>query len=303
MKVKMIRAGELGGFLGGEQKDRVVPPTGNTARLTLFASAAMSFLCVFAIALSLAAGRLADRWHSELTQSITIRISAPVGQADRQVQRTLQILDTTPGVTSAAALSKEEHQALLSPWFGPDLPVHDLPIPQLINITTDQARFDTEGLRQRLSGEVPGAVLDDHMRWRAPLVRAAERLRLFGVISILLIAATTAIIITLAANAALAANSQVIQVLRMVGAMDNYIARAFVRRFTLRAFYGAFAGMVAGSIAVALLPAGQDPGNFLTGLGFAGWHWLWPLVIPPLAATVAFVATRYAAHGILRDTP
>jgi len=58
----------------------VVPPTGITARLTAFAAAAMAFLTVFALALSLATGRLADRWGSALAQSSTIRISAPEEQ-------------------------------------------------------------------------------------------------------------------------------------------------------------------------------------------------------------------------------
>ena len=50
-------------LLGDAQADRVVPPTGFTAQLTVFASAAMAFLAVFALALSLASGRLADRWN------------------------------------------------------------------------------------------------------------------------------------------------------------------------------------------------------------------------------------------------
>ena len=45
-----------------------------------------------------------------------------------------------------------------------------------------------------------------------------------------------------ATEAALAANEQVIRTLRLVGARDGYIARAFVRRFTLRAFSGAALG-------------------------------------------------------------
>ncbi|NCU20306.1 cell division protein FtsX, partial [Candidatus Falkowbacteria bacterium] len=39
---------------------------------------------------------------------------------------------------------------------------------------------------------------------------------------------------------------------------------------------------------------------FLTGLGFQGWGWLWPLAIPPLAAGVAFGATRAAALRMLK---
>ena len=61
----------------------------------------------------------------------------------------------------------------------------------------------------------------------------------WGWLSIVLIGATMAAMITLAANASLAANAQVIRVLRLVGARDSYIARAFVRRFTLRALAGA----------------------------------------------------------------
>ncbi len=37
-----------------------------------------------------------------------------------------------------------------------------------------------KGLRLRLTAEAPGAVLDDHTRWRSPLVTAADRLRIFG---------------------------------------------------------------------------------------------------------------------------
>jgi cell division transport system permease protein len=44
-------------------------------------------------------------------------------------------------------------------------------------------------------------------------------------------------------------------------------------------------------------------GGFLTGLGFQGWHWVWPLIIPLLAAAVAFVATRLAAQRTLKDMP
>ena len=288
-------------LVGDAQADRVVPPTGYTAWLTLFSAGAMAFLAVFALALSLATGRLADRWGDELARSSTIRISAPEGQMAAQTDAALRVLETTGGVARARALSADEHRALLEPWFGPDLPVDALPVPQLIEVVEDAEGFDAEGLRLRLAAEVPGAVLDDHTRWRRPLVRAASRLRLLGWLSILLIGAATAAMITLAANAALSANAQVISVLRLVGARDGYIAQAFVRRFTLRSLGGAAAGTVAACLAILILPAAQAEGGFLTGLGFRGWHWLWPFVVPPLAAAVAFAATQAAARKTLRD--
>lgn len=286
---------------GDAQADKVVPPSGFTASLTLFSAAAMGFLAVFALALSLATARLADRWGSELARSSTLRISAPADQMTAQTEAALNVLATTKGVASARALDQDEQRALLEPWFGPDLPVETLPIPQLIEVIEDTEGFDADGLRLRLAAEVPGAVLDDHTRWRRPLIRAADRLRLLGLVSLVLIGATTAAMITLAANAALAANTKVITVLRLVGALDTYIARAFVRRFTLRALVGAMIGVALGGAAILLLPSVDEGGSFLTGLGFQGLHWLWPMVIPPLAAIVAFIATRAAARRTLKD--
>jgi cell division transport system permease protein len=278
--------------------DRGVPPSGFTAYLTLFTSGVMAFLAVFALALSLATGRLADRWGEELAHASTVRISAPEDQMSVQTEAALRVLSTTEGIASARALTAEEQRALLAPRIGPDGPVESLPVPQLIEVIETPEGYDAAGLRLRLSAEAPGAVLDDHTRWRRPLIAAANRLRALGLVSILLIGGAMAAMITLAANAALAANSQVIEVLRLVGARDAYIAGAFVRRFTLRALIGAAAGCILGMLAVLALPS-QDEAGFLTGLGFQGGEWFWLLLLPPVAGLVAFVATQRAALRVL----
>ena len=254
-----------------------------------------------ALALSLASGRLANMWGQELARTATIRVVAPVDQRAAQTAAALRILETTKGVQTARALTDAEQQELLAPWFGPELAIDALPVPRLIEIIEDGDGMDADGLRLRLAAEVPGAVLDNHSRWRAPLVKAASRLKLLGWISTLLITATMAAMVTLAANAALSANAQVIAVLRLVGATDGYIAQAFIRRFTLRALTGSAAGTVLGMLAILLLPSTSDAGGFLTGLGFQGWHWLVPLLIPFLAGAVAFAATGAAARRTLKE--
>ncbi|MDT1060274.1 cell division protein FtsX [Paracoccus sp. CPCC 101403] len=281
--------------------DRVVPPTGFTAQLTVFSAAAMAFLAVFALALALATGRLAERWSSELAQTVTVRISAPQDQIDDQTVTVMEVLKTTPGIAESRLLPDTEVEKLLEPWFGPDMPVDALPIPRLVEIREAPEGFDADALRLRLQGEVPAAVLDDHTRWREPLVTAASRLRYLGFFSLLLIAAASGAMITLAAKAALAANGQVIRVLRLIGARDITIATAFVRRFTRRAATGAAGGTLLGMAAVWALPAADEAGGFLTGLGFQGWGWLWPLLIPVAAGAIGFAATRSAALRMLRE--
>lgn len=285
----------------GGVADRVVPPTGFTAQLTLFAAGAMAFLAVFALALSLATGRLAERWSESLAETVTIRISAPADQMDTQLTAVLEALKSTPGTGEATVLTDDDVEKLLEPWFGPDVPVDALPVPRLVEVSGSTSDFDADALRLRLKAEAPDAVLDDHTAWRKPLVSAASRLRLLGLFSLLLIAATSGAMITLAAKAALAANGQVIRVLRLIGARDITIATAFVRRFTRRAAIGSGAGTVLGLLAILALPGMNEAGGFLTGLGFSGWSWLLALLIPVVAAGIGFFATRWAALNMLRE--
>lgn len=289
-------------FLAGDsQSDRIVPPSGITTHLTFFTAAAMAFLAVFALALALTAGHVADRWSDALSQSATLRISGPEDQRETQTEAALNILQETQGIASSRPLGEEEQAALLAPWLGTDLPLEDLPLPQLIEVIADQTGYDTDALQQRLTDEVPGAVLDDHSRWSAPVVDAAQGLRRLGLISLLLIGGTMAATVTLAARAALAANAQVIEVLRLVGARDRFVTRAFVRRLTLRAVTGSGAGMILGVLAVLLLPSGGEADGFLTDIGFHGIGWLAPLLVPAMTAAVAFVATWLAARQKLTE--
>ncbi|AZQ69029.1 cell division protein FtsX [Silicimonas algicola] len=281
---------------------RVVPATGFTAALTIVSSAATAFLAVFAIALSLAAGDLATRWETELAGTATVRLPAADEGQDVQVATILEALKQTPGIGTAHRLDDGEQAALLAPWFGTDLPLDSLRLPILIEVTEIGDGPDVEGLNLRLEAEAPGAVYDNHGRWRAPLAEAAGWLRKLGTVSLILIAGVMAVTIALAASAALAANGQVIDVLRLVGARDAWITRAFVQRFTLRAAAGAGAGTLIGMIALLLMPGGAETG-ILAGLGLSGVEWLWPLVIPPAAALLAYAATRAAAARRLGSAP
>ncbi|MCW1931857.1 cell division protein FtsX [Pararhodobacter zhoushanensis] len=279
---------------------RIVPSSGIATLLTAITAGAMAFLAVFALALSMSAGQLAQRWSSTLSQSATLRISAPPSEIAAQTAAVLEVLRTTPGIASTRVLDIDEQRALLEPWFGPDLPIESLALPRLIEIIEAPEGFDSVGLRLRLASEAPGAMLDDHTRWRRPLVQAAASLRALAWLSVALIGVMMAAMITLAAGFSLAANAQVIRVLRLVGARDAFIARAFTNRFTVLAVIGAVAGMVLGVAAFALLPVAGDSG-FLTGLGFSGAGWFMPLAIPPLAGVIAWAATRTAAMRVLRQ--
>ncbi len=278
----------------------VVPRRGQSVWLISLSAGAMAFLAVFALALSVTSAQLARTWSAALAQTATVRLAAPPEEMEAQTAIVLEVLRTTPGIESAHVMVPAEQAALLEVWLGPDLPLDALPLPRLIEITETSEGPDRQGLRLRLAAEAPGAVFDDHTRWRRPLAEAAGRLRSFALVSLGLIGGVTAAIIVLAASAALASNGQVIRVLRLVGARDRFIARAFVRQISLRAGLGALVGTALGMGALAALPQAGGGVHLLSGLGFAGAGWLLPLVIPPLAMVLAWAASLTTAFQVLR---
>ncbi len=280
--------------------DRVVPRGMHAGLSVGFLSAVMAFLAVLALALSLAAGRLAHAWEGEIADTATLQVFAAEDAMESQARAALAVLRTTPGIRSVRMVDLAEQEKLLEPWLGPDIPMESLPLPLMIEVATDRATLNVPSLEARLAAEAPGAVYDDHAAWRQPLVVTAERLRLFALACLGLMALALAVVLGLAATAATAANGAAIQTLRLVGARDGFIARAFTRRFTLGAAAGALAGTVAAVALLAFLPQASEQGFFLVGIGLTGWGWAAPVLVPIAAAAVAFAATRRATRRSLR---
>ncbi|PZQ52354.1 MAG: cell division protein FtsX [Rhodovulum sulfidophilum] len=291
----------LGRFLRGDPfADRVVPRGARAAVSVGFLAAVMAFFAVLALALALAAGRLADSWAGELARDATLQIFAPQDEVEAQARAALNVLRTTPGIVAVRVVTLEEQKALLEPWLGPGFAVETLPLPLMIEVTTDRTELNAESLALRLSGEAPGAVFDDHAAWRQPLVTTARRLRIFALVCLGLTAVALGAVIGLAARAAVSANGQVIQTLRLIGARDGYISDAFTRRLTLRALTGAVIGGGLGLGLLAALPQADEQGFFLVGLGLHGWHWALPVLVPIIAGLVAFLVTRWSTRASLR---
>ncbi|TYO91353.1 cell division protein FtsX [Oceanicella actignis] len=281
----------------------LAPSSGVVARLVVFASASMSFLAVVAVAIGMAADRAAQGWAEELARSATVRVSAPPARMDAAVSTALRALRTTPGVADARALTDAEQRALLEPWLGPDAPLDELAPPRLIVVVPDGPGPDPEAVNARLSAELPGPELsaryDDHGRWRAPLLEAARALRALAWSAAVLAALSAAAMVTLAARATLAANGKVVDTLRLLGASNDFIARAFVRRYALRAMAGGAAGALAAALALeAVAPLAARALGGAAGLAEAGW--VAAAAAPLLAGAAAWAATRMAVLAALR---
>jgi cell division transport system permease protein len=290
----------LAGLRGDPSAAGLLPPGGRAALPLGLAAATVGFFAVLVLALALAAGRLAATWEGEVADSATLQVIAPGDQIEGQARAALNVLRATPGVRSVRMVDLAEQERLLEPWLGPDIPLANLPLPLLIEVSTDRDELDVAGLVTKLGAEAPGAVFDDHTGWRLPLVASAQRLQQFAALSLALLAVLLGAVLWLVAQASVAANRRVVGVLRLVGARDGFIAGVFTRRLAITAAIGAAVGTALAMLALARMPQEAEAGFLLIGIAPAGWGWAAPLLVPPAAAAVAWLAGRSAALGSIR---
>ena len=286
-------------FFNNPDHLQVVPNTGFTKWLTTFTAGAMSFLAVVGLAFSLICSDLSTEWGESLKNS-SLRLSAPTDLLEKQTKVALAILEQTSGVKSARLVGISAKKKLLEPWLGVDFPLEAIAMPALIEIHETEAGVDYEGLRLRLSAELPSAILDNHAEWRRPIEVVSKLVSQLGMFTVILIMLSSIAMVTMASNAALSANVKVLRVLRLVGAFDTFIVTSFVRIFTLRIFLGSLTGTVCAGIVIFLIPTFSENLGILDVVSLEIKDTIYIACVPFLFAIISIFATRNAVKFSLK---
>lgn len=286
-------------FFNNPDHLQVVPNTGFTKWLTTFTAGAMSFLAVVGLAFSLICSDLSNEWGESLKNS-SLRLSAPTDLLEKQTKMALAILEQTSGVKSARLVGIGAKKKLLEPWLGVDFPLEAIAMPALIEIHETEAGVDYEGLRLRLSAELPSAILDNHAEWRRPIEVVSKLVSQLGMFTVILIMLSSIAMVTMASNAALSANVKVLRVLRLVGAFDTFIVTSFVRIFTLRVFLGSLTGTVCAGIVLFLIPTFSENLGILDVVSLEIKDTIYIACVPFLFAIISIFATRNAVKFSLK---
>ena len=286
-------------ILNNREHLQVVPNTGFTKWLTTFTAGAMSFLAVVGLAFSLICSDLSNEWGESLKNS-SLRLSAPTDLLEKHTNMALAILEQTSGVESARLVGIGAKKKLLEPWLGVDFPLEAIAMPALIEIRETEAGVDYEGLRLRLSAELPSASLDNHSEWRRPIEVVSKLVSQLGMFTVLLIMLSSIAMVTMASNAALSANVKVLRVLRLVGAFDTFIVTAFVRIFTLRVFLGSLTGTVCAGLVLFLIPTFSENLGILDVVRLEIKDTIYIACVPFLFAIISIFVTRNAVKSSLK---
>ncbi len=264
----------------------------------------MVYLAALALAGTLATERMTQAWHLELADNLTVQIPAPAEAALRGVrlEKALGVLTDTPGVRGARVIDDDEMARLLEPWLGPGGLALGLPIPDLISVALKpRAAVDVEALRQRLGADVPGAFVDDHREWLESIERFARVVNIVAVLIVALVSLAAIAAVVFVTRTGLAIHRRIIDLLHLVGAQDDYIARQFQAQALRLALLGGMAGMACALVtilAVTMAPRHIDQGFFPT-LSLGAPQWLVLAMLPLAAASIAMLTARVTVFRAL----
>jgi cell division transport system permease protein len=275
-----------------------------------FVIAVMAFLAALALGASLVATRAAHGWQSGLSDRITVQVMPPEqgdprAGVEAETRAALSVLNTTPGIAHASALSDAEINALVEPWIGKDGVVAGIPLPKLIDAAiVPGEEVDVDALAAKLKQAAPHASVDDHRRWIARLRGLADAVRFSAYGILLLIAGATAAAVSFATRAGLDAHHEMVALLHQMGALPAFIARAVEWHYFVSALFAAALGTLFAALfflgASGLEVIGVEAVPFLPPLSLKWIEIPWLLAVPVATSLIAWATARISVLSVVK---
>jgi cell division transport system permease protein len=269
--------------------------------------AIMNALTVIAAAAGLALNHVATHARAEIAGGLTVQVvEAAPAERDRQAEIAVAMLSNREDVASVRRVPDEELAALLEPWLGELAGEGDdaVPVPALIDgrlkgPVTSQRLAE---LRETLSASAPAARVDAQANWLAPVFQAISSLQWLAFGLVVLLAATSAAAVWLAARSALGSNRETIEIIHLLGGTDGQIARIFQRSIAVDALVGGTIGLLLGLSALFVL--GRQFAALGSGMVAGGGLRLidWAVIgaIPLAGVALAAITARVTVLAALR---
>ena len=277
-----------------------------SARFLPWIMGCMVYLAALALAATMGADRLADRWRSDLSGTFSIQIPPNASSTPSERERLLgDIVDSVtkmPQVAHVHVVDDAEKQKLLEPWLGPGGLPEDVRLPDLVVVQLRQDEpSGIEAVKTRVAALTPDATFEDHARWQGDMLAFTHSIELLASIIIGLIAAAAVTTVIFVTKTGLSIHRRVIEIVHLVGARDSYIARQFLMHAMRLGLIGGIGG--AGLAGLTLIGLDRLLGNAQTSLlptlALDLNQWLTLAVVPIAVSIVAMITAHLTVLFVL----
>jgi cell division transport system permease protein len=286
---------------GAEARQKPGPilgPGGRGRGLAILAIVLLTFAAALATIAAAAAARSAETLSARLGDDATIAVwGAGLESADAAAARAQEVLTGVPGVKSARALDPASGDALIAQLMGATAVNPD----QVRLVAVDFASgapVAAGRLVSALGASQIEAKVDDHSWPASPTLDAAAGAVGGGLILILLVLLGVGLAVSWAMKRDMAERHPLVELLRLSGAADPFIAKLFRGPVNWAAFWAASLGVAAAAVATGawIRYGGVSPLDALKPVLRIDIAWAlpWPLAVLAIAALGSWLAGRAA---------
>ena len=270
----------------------------------------MVFFAGLTTAGALSLNSMLGRWSRSISGSLTVQIlpleengKINIKKTQLETDEVLSVLRKTEGVASAHVLTDSQLKDLLKPWLGDSFLLDDLPMPRLIDVRLiPDTVVDLDKLKNVLAKRAPNASLDIHKLWLGKLVNLAQTLSLLASSLLALVIATTSIIVIYVTCSGLDVHRPIIELLHLIGAHDDYIAKQYAERIAFLSSLGAVIGFVLVLPVIFMVSSLAEGirGGLLSEARFDVWSWILLSLIPVFAVLLSTLTAYWTVQRTLR---
>ena len=304
---------KITGFWGRGEDDHprekipLLPEAGAGGPPLMAVISVISFLATLSFAGYILITGASQNWTQELRAALTVQITGDnVQDIEYKTTLALEVLENTDGITDFNVMPSLEAEKLLEPWLGEGRVSAYFSVPAIIEVrATPQIQNDLEGLKTRLDAIAPGVLINDHSNWKSRLEASVRSVQILAFSIFLMVMGASAAISIFAARAGLAANRDIVSLLHLVGASDQFIAMQVQRRFLVLGLRGAIMGVLIAVFVLVIMSLATRVGalesafipSFSVTLGLV----LLLMVVPVFTCLITAFTARLTVLRALRE--
>jgi len=239
-------------------------------------------------------GWIVDR-SSTYGNSFTVNIPANTEDLPARVEDIKKALDHMAGINQISQVNEEKLRDMLKPWLGNAEAVEALPLPVVLEVTTEETAFiDYKSIQSRLNKIVTGTEIDAHESWVASFSNFSAALRAIMTALAVVIIGGLALMIAFTSRASLKLHARTVNLLHSIGAEDSYIMRQFQHEAFLVTLRGTIPGCIIAGTAYWMAGSYMSSlqSSMLPPLVMKYSHIALLIMMPLACGVIAWVAAR-----------
>ena len=270
----------------------------------------MIYLAVVTLTGVLISNSSSKEWLESVDNMVTVQVSDPNAKSEidddsTRLETVVKKLRITAGIKKIKILDEEQTLGLLNNWLSQDI-LNDINLPSLIEVKLIKT-INKEQISQKIGSLIPGVSIDDHSRWKQKLMFLIDTIENLGWIIFILILIVCLAAIIFAITMTIANNSEVINLIDLMGGGSSFIAEIFQKQILLvigpAALIGSFIAIVTLFILndyLATLLSDFLPGS-ISNLGekLNFWEWSFIASTPLVFIFLSLITVRVSVLALL----